>query len=553
MTFSVEQHPPLPAGNLALKDAQRLVGQLAPDGCIRSLKPDPFLNVDEMSGSEDRNDAIFSRKISSRDSGNSSATEFSDTTNDEEYDTSEVDASTMVARGRYGGYLSKEDQTWNEKQFERHYEGVKGGRSLEKKSEIKMERRQSFSVKLEKTDKTGRYLLTSDDPELRELLAIITERAAGDGRKGRAKFSDLIFTRQFTAFDRQNPTSAASPFHGFFTLFWLGVFIFILKVAGDNWRTYGSAFGKNEILHIMFSREVMALGLTDGVMCAGTVMGLILQKTVAKGWIRWNGSGWVIQNVATRFTMATVSPCRPVAENRNYKRIAIPDTSRSVSDTYLRKDTLLTKSRQLRERETPGPSPTTAVTTGSFPVVDLTSVNDLTHRRLSSSHKNLSDLKQEQVELSKIASAIDSGIPLNTAQISSFAKIVDQEIEALTLELNGKCSSTENHYPKNLTLRNWAEYVVLPTLVYELEYPRQERISWSYVAEKTAATFGTVGVMIVVSQAYIYPVVMHTVEMRDQGWTLQQRLEEFPWILSDLIFPFMMEYLLAFYVIWECV
>jgi sterol O-acyltransferase len=249
--------------------------------------------------------------------------------------------------------------------------------------------------------------------------------------------------------------------------------------------------------------------------------------------------------------MAIVSPLS--SRHRKYKRITLPNTLRLVSDIYQRRETLLTKSHQLRERETPGSSPITAATTGSFPVVDLSSVNDLTHRRLSSSHKNSSDSKQENVELSKIASAIDSGVSLNTAQISSFAKIVDRELEALTLELNGKSSSGENHYPKNLTLKNWAEYMVLPTLVYELEYPRQERISWSYVVEKTAATFGIVGVMIVVSQAYIYPVVMHTMEMRDQGWTLWQRLEEFPWILSDLLFPFMMEYLLAFYVIWECI
>jgi hypothetical protein len=29
----------------------------------------------------------------------------------------------------------------------------------------------------------------------------------------------MVFTRQFTAFDRQNRESAESPFHGFFILF----------------------------------------------------------------------------------------------------------------------------------------------------------------------------------------------------------------------------------------------------------------------------------------------------------------------------------------------
>jgi sterol O-acyltransferase len=280
----MERHPPLAA---APEDVYRLVGQLASDGSIGSLKPD----LREGSG------IASSGTILSGDSRSSSTTEFSDTTSDEDYDTLKVNPSAAVMGRKGGGFLARENQTWSEKQFEKHYEGVKRG-SVDRTNEAGAERRQSFSVKLEKTDEIGRYLLTSDDPELRELLAIITERTSSDGKKRRAKFSDLIFTRQFTAFDRHNPASAASPFHGFFTLFWLGVFMFILKLAGENWRAYGSAFGRTEIIHIMFSREVAVLGMTDGIMCAGTIMGLLLQIAIARGWIRWNRAGWVIQNVS---------------------------------------------------------------------------------------------------------------------------------------------------------------------------------------------------------------------------------------------------------------
>jgi len=38
---------------------------------------------------------------------------------------------------------------------------------------------------------------------------------------------------------------------------------------------------------------------------------------------------------------------------------------------------------------------------------------------------------------------------------------------------------------------------------------------------------------------------MRTVEMKASGMPLYQRLEAFPWILSDLIFPFMMEYMVC--------
>lgn len=83
------------------------------------------------------------------------------------------------------------------------------------------QRRKSLTVRLKKTDQAGRYQLTAEDPELRDLLKQGFERSKDGGiKKKRSRFSDLVFTRQFTAFDRQNSESASSPFHGFFSLFW---------------------------------------------------------------------------------------------------------------------------------------------------------------------------------------------------------------------------------------------------------------------------------------------------------------------------------------------
>lgn len=126
-----------------------------------------------------------------------------------------------------------------------------------------------------------------------------------------------------------------------------------------------------------------------------------------------------------------------------------------------------------------------------------------------------------------------------------------REIDALNEELKGKATSVTNAYPNNLTVANHYEYIVLPTVVYELEYPRSDSINWYYVTEKTVAIFGVLLVMNLVSQAYIYPVVVKTIEMKDAGMPLKERLMEFPWIISDLIFPFMMEYMMTWYVIWE--
>jgi sterol O-acyltransferase len=171
---------------------------------------------------------------------------------------------------------------------------------------------------------------------------------------------------------------------------------------------------------------------------------------------------------------------------------------------------------------------------------------DLNQRRRTSFDEGASNL-------AVVAEAIESGEPLDIHQIRTFERIIKWEIDALTTDLKGKSSTSGNVYPTNLTAVNHYEYIVLPTLVYELEYPRSDKINWYYVAEKGIAVIGVLLVMNMVSQSLIYPVVVKTIQMKDAGMTFQQRLEHFPWILSDLIFPFMMEYMMSWYVIWECI
>jgi hypothetical protein len=71
----------------------------------------------------------------------------------------------------------------------------------------------------------------------------------------------------------------------------------MIKLAAENWRQHGNILGSNEIMGLMFHRDVMVLGLSDGVMCGVTGFGLILQKLVFKGFLSWDRQGWIIQSV----------------------------------------------------------------------------------------------------------------------------------------------------------------------------------------------------------------------------------------------------------------
>lgn len=200
--------------------------------------------------------------------------------------------------------------------------------------------------------------------------------------------------------------------------------------------------------------------------------------------------------------------------------------------------------------QSPTRSNSPAYATSYFDAADL---NQLSRRRKSYHAPTDSKSWDVDKDISSIALAIETDAQLSFEQARSLRKIIKWELDFLKEELCGACKKTSNHYPKNLNFRDFYGYIPLPTVVYELEYPRLERINWFYVAEKTTATFGVIGVMIVVSTAYIYPVVQSIVEMKESGVALRERLKEFPWAFSDLLFPFMMEYLLSWYVIWECV
>lgn len=216
----------------------------------------------------------------------------------------------------------------------------------------------------------------------------------------------------------------------------------------------------------------------------------------------------------------------------------------TVSELYKKRDLLKGRLKRL-EGHSSHSSPPSAI--GS----EIANLRKQNRRRSSTEFKSIHATRDTD-HLLLLSETIENGTALEPAQLVSLKGLLTKEIELLSEGLHGQFSM-HSQYPRNLTVGNFCEFITLPTLVYELEYPRTERIDWAYVAEKVVATFATIFVMIVVSQYWIYPVVMRTLDMKDQGLTVQQRLQEFPWVLSDLLFPFMMEYLLAFYVIWECV
>ncbi|CAG1967541.1 unnamed protein product [Fusarium graminearum] len=321
---------------------------------------------------------------------------------------------------------------------------------------------------------SGVYIVSDEDNSLQQLLMTSSQwsEESSSPKIRRRKFADLVFTRQFSAFDRHNPSAFNSPFHGFYTLFWLAVFLFVLKISVQNWQIYGNPLGTSDIMKTMFHRDVYKQRAT------------IIKKL---------------------------------------KQLDLVDPTMTPSQTE---------------------PPASAISTHHLSVAPSAE-----ERRKSISAQS----EKEESDIEKISRAIASHEPLDDQQIALFERIMKWEIDAMSDELRGTAFTPDKAYPNNLSFVDHYKWIPLPTLVYEIEYPRSDSIDWSYVLEKAVAMVGILFVMVQVSQYSMYPVVMKTVEMKENDVPLIGRLQEFPGLLLDLIFPFMMEYLLVWYLIWETI
>ncbi|KAJ3074479.1 hypothetical protein HDU98_011162 [Podochytrium sp. JEL0797] len=120
----------------------------------------------------------------------------------------------------------------------------------------------------------------------------------------------------------------------------------------------------------------------------------------------------------------------------------------------------------------------------------------------------------------------------------------EREIAALHAELAlfesdlvGKVSGLR--FPQNLTIPNFTMYMLFPTLVYEIEYPRTDSFRPFYFFMKASGIFGTFFLLIVIVEHNILPVLEISNEIH------------FVTSIMRMILPFMICFILVFFIIFE--
>ncbi|EMD39091.1 hypothetical protein CERSUDRAFT_81871 [Gelatoporia subvermispora B] len=418
----------------------------------------------------------------------------------------------------------------------------------------------------------------------------------------------ITFQPRKSHFDINNESSNVNEFRGFFSLFWISMFLLAV-------RTYITSFEKNgyalELAFAkMFSRDAMGLAMADAVLVLSTGICVPFAKAISNGWINYYYTGLILQHawqtmvlfIAITWTfnrhwpwvqsgfltlhtlvmimkmhsyMSTIGQLQSVrveadqvfaqlrqatdaeggfdaamvaAEgNKARKEIAQAKLNGGESVTLENGDTI---SVRQGTPDIPEGSSTSYIDAGAAMALRWrlgTAREDGVHSSPMS--------KGEHAPLAGNTSSRDTGLHPNpprkdgnraptpseilahhpSPQIAELAKM-HAELEAVLTSAGPE----RTRYPDNISLKKFAVYQLIPTLVYELEYPRTDRIRPLYVFEKTVATFGTFALLYTVVESFI----LTQTPTPDQSFLRS---------LLDLALPFMVSYLLLFYIIFECI
>lgn len=321
--------------------------------------------------------------------------------------------------------------------------------------------------------------------------------------KRRHLFQNVSTRQQSSILDRKS--SRSSTFFGFFTLFWTLITFQIVKTTVHNYVMFSKVLGTN-IAFILY-KDLEKIALTDLFMYLATYFGVFLQLVIKRNYVDWDTSGWILQNIWQAMFL-----------------FGFMWFSDYMEFPWIGKVFLLLHSLVLLMKQH-----SYAFYNGYFWRLK----RELAH----------SKWLLEKLEVKK-ADSIDKIVQKEERK----HKIL-KSIEFCQYEIN--MQSTTTMFPDNITICDYFMYSMFPTLVYQIEYPRTEKIKWDYVCNKLAAIFGVFFLMIVIAEYYIFPIAVETIKLKDL--LLQDKIVKYPYIYLDLVIPFLVMILLAFYIIWDAI
>lgn len=357
-------------------------------------------------------------------------------------------------------------------------------------------------------------------PESTKAIAQIRKQVRAEERRRRL-FPSTNFQSRVSHFD---PESDHHDFHGFFNLFWIGLAIMGITSMLRNYKDTGFPFRKQ--IWTLFTIKLWHLAIADFLMVASTAIIVPLHRKCRKSRVgmTWTKGGMLIQSA---YEVAWLSVW-----------IAVPFvlqwTWTSQVFLILHTMVLLMKmhsymfynghlseiERRLHALDKPSGSDVSKAPVNTYPTVE-NPMGGETHGEKSSDD---SDGEEDSLALLR---------------------------DDLARELTSPMGNVT--YPHNLTWPNYVDYLLCPTLCYELEYPRTSSINLTNLFAKILAIFGCIFLLTIISEEFILPVLQESKVRLELIASRSESLLILAETISWLLFPFMLTFLLVFLVIFEYV
>jgi sterol O-acyltransferase len=340
-------------------------------------------------------------------------------------------------------------------------------------------------------------------------------------------FPTIEYQHRLSYFD---PNSDYTNFRGFFVLFWIGLAIMAITSMLKSVRTTGSLLNFKQ--WPLFVENIYALAASDLLMCVSTGINLPLNYLYkdSKGWLRWNRGGMWVQSVV-QFVWLYLWIGWPFL--LDWAWTAQVFFTLHTLAMFMKMHSyafycghLSTTLNRLKELDMPiGPAtPTTAAVR----------------------YPRTFQLRNMKVD-GEVETEDDDDDEDKPTNISPIMQLRDD----LAKELTSPQGTVT--YPHNLTISNFVDYLLCPTLCYELEYPRTPSRSYLELFWKTLAVFGCIFLMTVTSEEFVIPVLDESRIRLEAAPTWIDGSLVFAETVSRLLFPFMVIFLLVFLVIFEYV
>ncbi|KAI0130015.1 MBOAT family protein [Xylariales sp. AK1849] len=337
--------------------------------------------------------------------------------------------------------------------------------------------------------------ISEDAPDSAKALSSARKLVRAEQR--RRIFPTINYTSRVSHFD---PESDYRDFHGFFNLFWIGLAIMAITTGLRNIKDTGHPLRRQ--IWTLFTVKLWHLAIADFMMVVTTAISLPLHKVSrrSKGGMTWKKGGMAVQSIYQVFfllhTMVLLMKMHSYAFYNGH-----------LSETE----------KRLRALDNPSSA-------SKAPVYQYPSVEN------------------------PMGNLGNDGKPHDS---DSDGEGISQLREDLARELISPIGNTT--YPRNLTWSNYIDYLLCPTLCYELEYPRNLTINWTSLIAKIVATFGCIFLLTIISEEYILPVLQESHARLENASSLVDIFLVVAESISWLLFPFMLTFLLVFLVIFEYV